>query len=342
MRILHLISEKPPVKSGFSRVIGKLSEELVKMGYDVKVLSANNCKMKMIGEIKLILSTNNINRELRKDYDIINIHGHTPSFSENLLFKSKLLGKRTIYTLHCLVNYYFKPFSMAYNFLVNRVMLKLADAVVVTSKSYYDILPECIKRKHIVPWGVDYEKFSGMRVPHDDYRVLFVGQMRPYKGLKVLLKAVKGLDDITLNIVGEGPDRTRYERYAIKLGLKRAYFHGAVPDEVLKTFYLSNDVLVLPSVSINEAFGLVTLEAAAAGCAVIASNLPGVKDVVKEFGVLVKPYDVEGLREAILMLREESIRRKYVKRGFRAVKKYSWRRTAEEYDKIYKSILEEK
>ncbi|MEM1515876.1 MAG: glycosyltransferase family 4 protein [Candidatus Bathyarchaeia archaeon] len=342
MKILHLISERPPIRSGFSRVICRLTEELTKIGHEVKVLSTSDCKTKIIGELKITLSIDSIVRELIKDYyDIVDIHGHTPTFSDRLLHKSKHLGKKTIYTLHCLADYPLKPITAAYNFLINRILLKYADAVIVTTKSYYDMLPNNI-RKYIVPWGIDHEKFTGPRIPHDDYRVLFVGQMRPYKGLKILLKAVKEIkeDNLTLNIVGEGPDRHKYEKYARKLGLKRAYFHGSVPDETLRKMYLSSDILVLPSVSKNEAFGLVTLEAAAAGCAVIASDLPGVRDVVKEFGILIKPGDVESLRKALLELMDEGTRRKYVERGFKAITKYSWQRTAREYEKIYLEIID--
>ena len=336
MKILQLISEKPPVKSGFARVIARLTEELEKIGYDVTVLSAYDCRMKIAGEVKLVLGMDRISEEMRKGYDVINIHGHTPTFSDRLLLKSRLQRGRIVYTLHCLTNYYLKPLSYVYNVILNNILLKLADAVVTTSKSYYDMLPRNM-RKYIVPWGVDYEKFSGERIPHEDYRVLFVGQMRPYKGLKILLQAAKGLD-LTLNIVGDGPDRREYEEYVEKIGLKNVYFHGAISDEELRKLYLSSDVLVLPSVSMNEAFGLVTLEAAAAGCAVIASDLPGVRDLVKDFGLLIKPNDIDSLRDALLLFKDEYTRQRYVHRGLKVAARYSWRKVAEKYNEIYREI----
>ena len=336
MKILQLISEKPPVKSGFARVIARLTEELEKIGYDVTVLSAYDCRMKIAGEVKLVLGMDRISEEMRKGYDVINIHGHTPTFSDRLLLKSRLQRGRIVYTLHCLTNYYLKPLSYVYNVILNNILLKLADAVVTTSKSYYDMLPRNM-RKYIVPWGVDYEKFSGERIPHEDYRVLFVGQMRPYKGLKILLQAAKGLD-LTLNIVGDGPDRREYEEYAEKIGLKNIYFYGAISDEELRKLYLSSDVLVLPSVSMNEAFGLVTLEAAAAGCAVIASDLPGVRDLVKDFGLLIKPNDIDSLRDALLLFKDEYTRQRYVHRGLKVAARYSWRKVAEKYNEIYREI----
>jgi glycosyltransferase involved in cell wall biosynthesis len=301
------------------------------------VLSACDCHFKSVGEIKLVLGMGNINKSVMGNYNIINIHGHTPTFSDRLLLKPKLSGKRVVYTLHCLVNYYLKPFTTLYNSVFNNVLLRRADAVVVSSKSYYDVVRGC-SRKYVVPWGVDVDKFSGSRVPHEGYRLLFVGQMRPYKGVKVLLQAVKEID-AQLSVVGDGPDRARYQEYARKLGIRNVHFYGAVSDDALRQMYLSSDVLALPSVSLNEAFGLVTLEAAAAGCAVIASDLLGLRDTVKEFGLLVKPNDPQKLKDAFLSLRDEDVREKYVTAGRRVVKEYEWHRVAKEYAKIYAEVV---
>jgi glycosyltransferase involved in cell wall biosynthesis len=309
------------------------------MGHEVDVLSAQDCNFKAVGDIKLVIDAGSISDHIKNgDYDGINIHGHTPTFSDRLLLKSKLAGKRVVYTLHCLADYcYFKPITTLYNSMFNNVALKLVDAVVVTSKSYYNMLHAC-SRKYIVPWGVDYNEFSGKRIPHDGYQLLFVGQMRPYKGMKVLFQAVKGID-AELSMVGDGHYRAEYEGYAHKLGLGNVHFYGVVSNDVLRRLYLSSDVLVLPSVGVNEAFGLVTLEAAAAGCAVVASDLPGVRDVVKEFGMLVKPNDSDSLKDALVTLKDKAVRKKYVSEGLGAVNKYSWRRVAGDYAEIYESVF---
>ena len=301
------------------------------------MLSVGDCYFKSIGEIKLVLSTRNVERRAMDDYDVINIHGHTPTFSDRLTLKLKLSGRRVVYTLHCLVDYYFKPFTTLYNNLFNSFLLKRADAVVVSSGSYHGLVRGCSK-KYIVPWGVDFDKFSGTRVPHEGYNLLFVGQMRPYKGVKVLLRAVKDID-CQLSVVGDGPERTRYKKYAQKLKVRNVRFYDAVSDEALRQMYLSSDVLALPSTSLNEAFGLVTLEAAAAGCAVTASNLLGLRDLVKEFGLLVEPNNPQKLRDALLRLRDETVREKYVAKGRREAKEHNWNKVAKEYARIYTEVI---
>ncbi|MEM4577198.1 MAG: glycosyltransferase family 4 protein [Candidatus Nezhaarchaeales archaeon] len=336
MKVLHLISEKPPVVSGFSRVIDRLARGLKEVGCIVDVLSTYDCKFKAFRDAKLVFSARRVEDAIRRGrYDVVNVHGHTPTFSDRLLVLSRLLGQRVVYTFHCPVGG-FGPFSRVYNALFKAFLLNLADAVVFTSKSYYNDI-HSPKRKYLVPWGVDFDFFSGTRIPHNGYRLLFVGQMRPYKGLKVLLRAVKGLDAF-LHVVGNGPYRLEYELYARKLGLTNVRFHGQVSDEELRRLYLSSDVLVLPSVDVNEAFGLVALEAASAGCAVVASNLPGIRDVVGEFGVLVEPGNHEALRGKLVRLMDKDVREGYVAKGLKAVAKYSWRSVAEQYMKVYSDV----
>lgn len=338
-RILHLISERPPFISGYARVVKKLSEELEKIGCEVEVLSALECGVKFIGDMRFYHSLEKICSAIENNtYDIVNVHGHTPTFSDRLIIKARRLKRRVVYTFHCPLDGY-GLFDAIYNFSFNRFILKFTDAVIATSKSYFDSLPK-FARKYLIPWGVDCEMFSGRRVPHSIYTIVFVGQIRPYKGLHVLFEAVKGMDAV-VRVVGDGPFRPAYEKYAMRLGLDNVQFYGAVSDDELREILLSSDVLVLPSVNRREAFGLVTLEAAAAGCAVVASDLPGVRDIVKDFGILVKPKNVESLRDALELLRDKKVRDRYVLRGFNIVKRYNWRDVASKYVKVYGEVLGE-
>lgn len=337
-KILHLISERPPLVSGYARVVKRLSEELEKMGYEVEVLSAFDCDVKIIGDMRFYYNFEKIYSAVANDkFDIVNVHGHTPTFSERLIFKARRLKKKVVYTFHCPLDGY-GLFDIVYNFSFNHFVLGFVNVVVATSKFYYDSLPKHIK-KFLVPWGVDYQMFSGRRIPNSIYTIVFVGQIRPYKGLDVLFKAVRGMN-VIVRVVGDGSYRPFYENYAKRLGLRNVRFYGVVSDSELRQILLSSDVLVLPSVNRREAFGLVTLEAAAAGCAVIASDLPGVRDVVKDFGILVKPKDVEGFRKALELLNDKEIRDRYVLKGFNAVKRYNWTDVAREYAKIYSYVLE--
>ena len=145
--------------------------------------------------------------------------------------------------------------------------------------------------------------------------------------------------DLNLHVIGDGPDRYRYQALAKRLSLNNVHFYGNIDDLKLREFYSRCDVLTIPSVSENEAFGLVTLEAAAAGCAVIATDLPGLRDVVGPFGMLVPPNDLEALRKALIHLSREDVRSRYIERGLREAKKYRWEETGRKYAALYRELV---
>jgi glycosyltransferase involved in cell wall biosynthesis len=135
--------------------------------------------------------------------------------------------------------------------------------------------------------------------------VLFVGRLVPYKGVDVLLEALTGLDAMAL-IVGDGPLRARLEDRARELGVAgQVRFLGSVSDDELAALYRACTIFVLPSVTRQEAFGVVQLEAMAAGKPVVSTDLgTGVGWVNRdaETGYVVPPRDAPALRDALARL----------------------------------------
>ena len=132
--------------------------------------------------------------------------------------------------------------------------------------------------------------------------MLFVGRLVPYKGVDVLLEALSGLNADAV-IVGDGPLRPRLEALARELGVSnRVRFLGSVADAELAALYRACHVFVLPSVTRQEAFGVVQLEAMAAGRPVVSTDLgTGVGWVNRhgETGYVVPPRDPVALRDAL-------------------------------------------
>jgi lipopolysaccharide/colanic/teichoic acid biosynthesis glycosyltransferase len=132
--------------------------------------------------------------------------------------------------------------------------------------------------------------------------VLFVGRLVPYKGVDILLRSVKGLDARTV-VVGDGPSRMSLMAMAIDSGLgDRVRFLGDVTDAELLAWYHACDVLVLPSVSRQEAFGMVQLEAMLCGHPVVSTELQTGTSWVNQHertGLVVKAGDVNELRGAL-------------------------------------------
>ncbi|MBD2336900.1 glycosyltransferase family 4 protein [Calothrix sp. FACHB-156] len=137
---------------------------------------------------------------------------------------------------------------------------------------------------------------------HKNQRILFVGRIVPDKGLEWLLNTLVHTDSqIKLDIAGDGWDRPRLERLANKLGLsQRIVWHGWCNTDKLNHLYQQSFALVFPSVW-PEPAGLVTLEAYARYRPVIASQVGGIPEHLRdgETGILVPANDTQKLANAI-------------------------------------------
>jgi rhamnosyl/mannosyltransferase len=164
----------------------------------------------------------------------------------------------------------------------------------------------------IIPFGIDpaawaitperARRAAEIRATVGRPIVLFVGRLVPYKGVDVLLKAAASLP-VHVVVAGDGPMRETWMREATA-GADRATtaFPGALPDEDVKAWMHAAEVLVLPSVTAAEAFGVVQLEAMASGTPVISTSVrSGVPWVNRhgETGLVVAPGDVCALRSAL-------------------------------------------
>jgi phosphatidylinositol alpha-1,6-mannosyltransferase len=150
-------------------------------------------------------------------------------------------------------------------------------------------------------------------LPDDAFLVLTVARLVRRKGHDLVLRALADLapsnPDLRYAIIGDGPERAVLESMAEGLGLKdRVLFAGPVPDADLPAWYAACDALVMPSRDVPgqppEGFGLVYLEAGAAGKPVIGARTGGVPSAIVhgQTGLLVEPEDVGGLTEALRTL----------------------------------------
>jgi phosphatidylinositol alpha-mannosyltransferase len=158
-------------------------------------------------------------------------------------------------------------------------------------------------RTAVIPNGVDLSRFARgggdaceRRGP---LRLLFVGRFgEARKGFRLLLEAVALLrragDEVSVDVVGAGPE----ERFAARAGRLGLRFHGRLPDAALAARYRAADVFCAPSLR-GESFGMVLLEAMAAGCPVVASDLPGYAEAARGAALLVRAGDAGALAGAV-------------------------------------------
>jgi glycosyltransferase involved in cell wall biosynthesis len=160
---------------------------------------------------------------------------------------------------------------------------------------------------------------------------LYVGRLSPEKGVDTLVRAAARAKDVPVRIVGTGPEEKRLKALAAKLGASNVVFAGFKSGEELRREYARARYLVVPSVW-YEVFGLIALEAYASGKPVIASQLGGLAEMVKdgETGLYATAGDADDLAEQMMMLWDEPdtaidmgrAGRAWVERDFTPAKQY--------------------
>ncbi len=164
-----------------------------------------------------------------------------------------------------------------------RACLREADGICVSSAALRDgspVLAPWRDKVAVVPFGIEPQPWGAVS-PRRDGPVLFVGRLVPYKGVAVALDALAQAPQVELDIVGEGPLEGELRERAARLGVAaRVRFLGEMDSPGIAQLLGRARALVLPSIDRSEAFGLVQLEAMAAGVAVVCTDLPtGVREV---------------------------------------------------------------
>lgn len=173
--------------------------------------------------------------------------------------------------------------------------------------------------------------------------IFHVSSYQPRKNVEGIIKAFAvckrkyGIEE-KLVIGGKQPYKLR--SIVKHLGLEKdVIFTGYIDEKDLPLFYNVAEVFVFPS--FYEAFGMPILEAMASGCPLITSNVYAMPEIAGDATVLVNPYNVNEIAEAIYnVLSDKNLRRRLIQKGLRRAKMFSWEKCAEEHLKVYKMVME--
>jgi phosphatidyl-myo-inositol alpha-mannosyltransferase len=214
---------------------------------------------------------------------------------------------------------------------VVRTAVRRVDALLAVSPRAAEYVRRGTGRvAEVVPNGIDHAALASLEPARRGGRILFVGRDEPRKGLDVLLDAFRRLPgEPTLALVG--PRRASGERVEAL---------GVVDDDELRRQLARADVLAAPSVG-GESFGIVLLEAMAAGLPVVASDIPGYRELLpEEAGRLVPPRDPPSLAAALEeLLAEASLRQRLGDAGRDAAAVYAWPNVARRVLAVYERVL---
>jgi len=202
---------------------------------------------------------------------------------------------------------------------------------------------------NIIPHGVDLERFSTEVAPIEELcdgklNILFVSRLEKRKGITYLLKAYQRVKEeipqSRLIVVGPG-NTSRYKDWVNEVNLKDVVFTGHVSYSDLPRYYRTADVFCIPATG-QESFGIVLLEAMAAGKPIVASNIPGFASVLDHDveGLLVPPKDKEALAEALLsLLKDQDLRQQMGIAGRNKAERHGWESVAQRTMDYYMDIL---
>ncbi len=342
MRVLHVYKTYPPVLGGIEGHLQLLSRAQVERGVKVTVLVTGRgptretvedgvtvIRCRRLAELRSMPISLDLVRRLRRlRPDVTHLQSPFPlgelahwlfgcSRATVVSYQSDIVRQRFLGRLY-------RPLLIR--------GLQRADRILVTSPRYLEtspVLRRVASRCRVVPLGVEVDAWS--RPDPElvaDFRrrwpgplVVFVGRHRAYKGLEDLIAAAERTPGARFLLAGDGPMRRLVENAARRGGgAERIHFAGDLSRAELAACYAAADLLVLPSRLRSEAFGLVLVEAMAAGLPVISTEVgTGTSwvNVDGETGLVVPPADPAALAGAIARLLADPERRREMGRAAR-------------------------
>lgn len=321
LRVLHVGKFYPPHRGGMESHVETLCREL-RAEVDVEVLvsadgrqtvreTVDGVPVTRIGTLATLASASvnpGMARAIRRARADV-VHFHHPNPTGVLSYLASGRRGPLVVTYHSDIIRQ-RVLGAVFSPVLHR-FLRGAHAILASSPDYArgsPVLRAHADRVRVVPFGiranefeeVDVDEAARLRARYGPRVVLAVGRLVYYKGFDYLIRAMSAVDG-TLVILGDGPLRGALEALAHEAGVAdRVAFEGSVPD--LAPYYHAADVFALPAVARSEAFGLVQLEAMAAGLPVVNTRIDsGVPFVSRdgESGITVPPADARALAGAL-------------------------------------------
>jgi len=327
-------------KSGIDRYSQELAKRL-----DVKTIETQRY-LSLIKAFRLF-------KKVQGERDIV--HLPNQNFARYALF----LNNPFIVTVHDVIRF---CFDFSDETVSEKLLLKLdirgikrANRIIAVSQHTKNDLTKHFKipenKISVIYNGIDHTVFKPYQVKLlDKPYILYVGSERPRKNLGRLFAAFAKLKpefpELKLLKIGAAGRSKEYRRDTIKQiadsGISQdIIFVDRASETDLAHYYSSAALLAYPS--LYEGFGLPPLEAMACGCPVVTSNISGLPEVVGNAGIIIDPYDIDSLAQAMKqVLTDNKKREEMVAKGLTQARKFSWERAAQETLKVYKKVTGER
>lgn len=371
MKIALVTPYDYPYPGGVTEHIMQLDREFRRRGHETRIIAASTQDrdslegnvIKVSGAVaavpfggsmaRVTISPNVYNRvkKILKEEKFDIVHAHEPAVPMLCVAVLRHSHAVNVGTFHAYretnrLQEVAKPLiSRVYNRLDGRIFVSNAVREYITLNFPGDY--------RVIPNGIDFNRFASPDIrpieKYDDGRpnILFVGRFEKRKGFRHLIRAYpyikEALPDARLLVVGAFNDEEKapFIRYARAHKLRGIHFIGFVSREALPRYYRTAQLFCAPSTGF-ESFGIVLLEAMAAGLPTVASDIAGYRLVLtdSEQGRLVPPCDPEAIaRAAVALLRDPATCARMAARGRETAANYDWTHIADHVLEYYHDLL---
>ena len=355
-----------PLPGGVNEHVRYLYEGLRERGHDVRIISSSHglqrasegdvlrigkgFSMPANGSVGTITLSPRYLSQVgamldRERFDLLHFHEpFVPFLSPIVLRRSQSVN---IATFHA-----FGGWSPAYEFgrrVMGRYAARLHGRIAVSAAARHFIDRYFEGDYKVIPNGVDVARYQRAvplaRWQDGTHNLLFVGRHEPRKGLLELLKAYRILRKTGCNcrllVVGTGPQEREARRYVLTRRMAGVEFLGRVSDEEKAQLFRTADVFISPATG-GESFGIVLLEAMAAGAPIVASDIHGYKGVLRrgEQGLLVPPRKPKAIAAATArLLADPALRAEMSASGRARAQEFSWERVTAKVEAYYGFVI---
>ncbi|MCP5468301.1 MAG: glycosyltransferase family 4 protein [Deltaproteobacteria bacterium] len=359
-----------PHLGGISDHIFFFSQELLKRGYDVTILTGHQGqenpiklpeKLRVIRlgksypihsagstcKVTLGLGLGKRIRQVLKDEKFDILHLQSPTDVTLQLMFLKYTNTVTIGTLHSYFN--FVPYFKVFQKLIQSYIDKL-DGIISVSHACIEAMERYFKVQYqIIPNGIDIDFFAQKAPPVEELKsdhknIFFLARLEPRNGLDCLIEAMprvlEKVPNARLIVAGDGPLRKSCEKKSGELLGKNIVFVGPI-FETRPNYFATSDVFCYPAH--HATFGITLLEAMAARKPVVAMDNPGFRQVVTSGvnGILTKMHDSNALADGLIqVLTDEALSQRLVKNGWEHVQNFSWERVTDQILDFYQKTYE--
>ncbi|MEE9163832.1 MAG: glycosyltransferase family 4 protein [Thermoplasmata archaeon] len=347
MRIVQVSPYFHPHLGGVESHVMSISQELRRRGHGLTVVTSaadGDAREEWMGGLRVLRSpslltlfqspvTPTMARDIRGvEADLYHAHTPSPLPAYFAARAAEVTGVPLLITYHCdpeIQGPWGPPILGLFHRTLEAYTMDRAVGIITTTRTYAATSRAVWDQDTMtIPNPVDTDRFhpnvpagdirARHGIPGDEPLVLFVGRMVPHKGSEYLLRAMRDLPAHLL-MVGTGPREPLLRKMATLPALEgRVHFAGRVSSQDLPRYYAASDLLVLPSTSRLEAFGIAALEAMASGKPVIVSDVPGVREVIEEGreGLRIDPIDASDIAVKIrTLLEDEGLRKEMGRRA---------------------------